>query len=210
MKLEDCDIIKDLLPGYNDKILSVASKKLVEQHLQNCNNCRKELQDANQEIPNEIIKNQQEQIDYLKGYRKSKIKSIIFAISITMCAIIVFFIGIVSFEKYAEFSINLNDIYIDCTQNENIDGKERLVFNLYSEEWNFYSYKDEIIESSEGKVIHRKIVGKYPLFNSRTARYYTEFNIDENIEKIYFVNKNGELKELWNRDLGVLTNFSSK
>lgn len=209
MKLEDCDIIKDLLPGYNDKILSVASNKLVEKHLQNCCNCRKQLQNVNQEIPNEIIKNQQEQIDYLKGYRKSKIKSIIFSISLTMCAVIAIFIGIVSFGKYAEFSINLNDVNISCTQKENIAGKERLVFNLYSEDWNFYSYKDEIIESSGGKVIQRKIVGKYPLFNGITARYYTEFNIGEDIDKIYLVNKSGELKEIWNKDLGVLTKVIS-
>lgn len=205
MKSVDCDIIRDLLPGYSDKILSEESNKLVRKHLQTCDNCLKELQDMNKEIPNEIIENQEEQIDFLKGYRKSKIISIVFAIILTLCMLITTFIGIVSFEKYAEFSININEIDITCTQKENVNGKERLVFNLYSEDWNFYAYENEIIDSAEGKTIHCKIVGKYPLFNSRTARYYTEFHIDENIEKIYFENKKGELKEIWNRDLGVLT-----
>lgn len=209
MKLVDCNIIRDLLPGYSDKILSDASNKLVEEHIQNCESCRKELKDMNQEISNEIIKNQQEQIDFLKGYRKNKISSIVFAIILTTCILLATFIGIVAFEKYAEFSININEIDITCTQKENVNGKERLVFELYSEDWNFYAYENEIIESAEGKTIHCKIVGRYPLFNSRTASYYTEFHIDDSIEKIYFENKKGELKEIWNRDLGVLTSDMS-
>ena len=55
MKFIDCDIIKDLLPSYSDKILSTASNKLVEEHLQTCKNCLKEFQDMNKEIPDEII-----------------------------------------------------------------------------------------------------------------------------------------------------------
>ena len=33
MKTADCDIIRDLLPRYCDKILSEASNKLVSEHL---------------------------------------------------------------------------------------------------------------------------------------------------------------------------------
>lgn len=38
-----CDVIRDLLPVYHDGICSPDSRVLVEEHLQICENCRKEL-----------------------------------------------------------------------------------------------------------------------------------------------------------------------
>lgn len=38
-----CDIIKDLLPLYHDKICSEKSSQLVEEHLATCEECRSEL-----------------------------------------------------------------------------------------------------------------------------------------------------------------------
>ena len=39
----NCNIIKDILPLYADNIVSEDTKKLVEEHLLNCNDCKKEL-----------------------------------------------------------------------------------------------------------------------------------------------------------------------
>lgn len=39
-----CDVVKDLLPLYFDDVCSEDSKKLVDEHLANCENCRKELE----------------------------------------------------------------------------------------------------------------------------------------------------------------------
>ena len=43
MKLE-CDVIRDLLPLYAEKLASPASSALVEQHLAACPACRAELE----------------------------------------------------------------------------------------------------------------------------------------------------------------------
>lgn len=43
MKLE-CDVIRDLLPLYAEKLASPASSALVEQHLAECPACRAELE----------------------------------------------------------------------------------------------------------------------------------------------------------------------
>ncbi len=40
----NCDIIRDLLPLYCDEFCSESSKKLVEEHLSNCNECRTETE----------------------------------------------------------------------------------------------------------------------------------------------------------------------
>lgn len=39
----NCDVIRDLLPLYADEVCSEASKALVEEHLQSCESCEKEL-----------------------------------------------------------------------------------------------------------------------------------------------------------------------
>ena len=45
-----CDIIKDLLPLYHDKVCSEKSCKLVEQHLASCKNCKLELEQIHTDI----------------------------------------------------------------------------------------------------------------------------------------------------------------
>ena len=122
MKFIDCDIIKDLLPSYSDKILSTASNKLVEEHLQTCKNCLKEFQDMNKEIPDEIINNQDEQIDFLKGYRKSKIKSIILAVLLTICVLLSIFIILFIYDKNTE-STNKSLMASSCQEFFIINGK---------------------------------------------------------------------------------------
>lgn len=71
MKEINCDVIQDLLPSYLDKITSESTNRLVEDHLQSCNKCSKILEEMNKKIDAELF-NQNEKIDYLKGFRKEK------------------------------------------------------------------------------------------------------------------------------------------
>ena len=50
MKLE-CDVIRDLLPLYAEKLASPASSALVEQHLSECPACRAELERMEKPVP---------------------------------------------------------------------------------------------------------------------------------------------------------------
>ena len=50
MKLE-CDVIRDLLPLYAEKLASPASSALVEQHLAECEACRAELERMEKPVP---------------------------------------------------------------------------------------------------------------------------------------------------------------
>ena len=50
MKL-DCDVIRDLLPLYTEKLASPASSALVEQHLAECPACRAELEQMEKPVP---------------------------------------------------------------------------------------------------------------------------------------------------------------
>lgn len=58
MSKVSCDIIKDLLPLYYDKVCSNDSRKLVEEHLAECSSCKSELNKIEESIdlPKETIK----------------------------------------------------------------------------------------------------------------------------------------------------------
>lgn len=50
----ECEIVEDLLLGYVDGVLNTESKKLVDKHLLECDNCLKRLN----EIKNDIEENE--------------------------------------------------------------------------------------------------------------------------------------------------------
>ena len=46
-----CDVVKDLLPLYKDEVCSEKSKELIENHLTECEDCRRYLDALNSELP---------------------------------------------------------------------------------------------------------------------------------------------------------------
>ncbi len=130
MRSVDCDVIKDLLPSYIDKISSASTNNLIEKHLQTCKSCNKALNDMSKETNIEPLLNQDEEIDYLKGYRKKKINSVIFTIFLTALILLTIVISILKILLDAEFFINIDDVNIAFTQKaENVEtGKDRFTF----------------------------------------------------------------------------------
>ena len=43
MKINDCEIIKDLLPSYVDGLTNETTNAIIEDHLKDCLGCREEL-----------------------------------------------------------------------------------------------------------------------------------------------------------------------
>lgn len=99
-----CEIIKDLLPLYHDGVCSEDSKKAVEEHLLQCENCRVELSS----MDNTFIVPQKEQNiaeaheirqlskRWKKGMVKSALKGVMFTL-LTIAAMLMFiywFVGI--------------------------------------------------------------------------------------------------------------------
>ena len=44
----ECEIVKDLASAYNQKIISEKSKKIVEDHIQECDECKKYYNQINE------------------------------------------------------------------------------------------------------------------------------------------------------------------
>lgn len=83
-----CEIVKDLLPNYIEDIVSEDSKKLVSEHLENCDCCKKELENMSALIEVEPI--EKIKFDYLKRiHKKAKIILVI-------CLVLTVFANIIS------------------------------------------------------------------------------------------------------------------
>lgn len=66
------------------------------------------------------------------------------------------------------------------------------------------SYLDKITsETTNGKDIYIIPVGKFAYFDkqSRTIFY---FNINKDTERVFLKDKKGNIKEIWNKDSGIL------
>ena len=150
---KECEIVQDLLVNYADGILNPESKKMVEKHLSECEECREELK----LIQEDMKKNNKEQIelDYLRKIRiKTKIKSILIALAIIgLIAIIIFlnnFIKINSIISKANESLQTNNFYKEKTEmladDHTAVSKEYYKDGKYKYEWEVYS--DDGIETS--------------------------------------------------------------
>ena len=143
---KECEIVQDLLVNYYDGILNPESKKIVEKHLSECEECKEELKLIQEDMKN----NNKEQIelDYLKKIRiKTKIKSILVAVAIIFAiAVIIFlnnFIKINGIMNRAEKSLQSNNLYIEKTQilSNNSTSVRKLYYNneKYKHVWEIYS-----------------------------------------------------------------------
>lgn len=69
--MSDCSIVKDLLPLYADNVCSLESKKLVSEHLAECESCQKELESYELGV---IINNRDEKAAVKKFKKRRKEK----------------------------------------------------------------------------------------------------------------------------------------
>ena len=192
MKTIDCNIIKDLLPSYSDKISSTATNKIVEEHLKNCEDCSEVLKNMNKDVGENILFNQEE-IDYLKKYRKNKIKSVVLAIEVTIIIIILIF--------NVKFNINLDEIYVGYRQESVTEENRELLFYFTIQKngmLEFYNY--EKIDRTGRKEIHINISYKLEPTTDKGCMFFKIVEIDENTDKVFIENGKGNQKEIWNRD----------
>lgn len=87
-----CEIVKDLLPLYHDDICSSESRSMIEEHLSECNACKKYLDSINDEfIKNDIQEEiEHEKYDALKRIKKKLFrKNVMVSVISIVCAIAV-------------------------------------------------------------------------------------------------------------------------
>ena len=65
-----CDIIKDLLPGYIDGVLSEAGENVVKAHLEECEKCNRAYLEMKEELNNGMEAKEQIALDGFKKLRQ--------------------------------------------------------------------------------------------------------------------------------------------
>lgn len=119
----ECDLVKDLLFSYNDNILSTTSKDLVEKHLQECDECRKFLEEIKQESNEE---KQVKEIDFLKSIKKNINKKNIIILIVFIFLVIIILFNIQVYKNYNAVASTM-EVYLkdDVTEEqiENIKNK---------------------------------------------------------------------------------------
>lgn len=194
----DCEVIKDLLPSYADKISSEASNKLVEEHLKKCKNCTNTLKNMNKEVDNEIIENQEEQIDYLKKYRMKKIKSNLIEV-ILLIIIFIEIVLIISCLPDIEFPVNINEFSVKYHPEDRYFESKVLTIRLGEQPYDIECHKREVEDNGNGKILYIRPMKKICLVEDNFAMDSIE--IYEHTTKIYLEDKKGNVREIWNKDM---------
>ena len=80
----DCKIIQDLLPNYIDKLTTEESNIYLEEHLKQCEECRKNLEDMEKELKLDTDKKDGKKVKYMKKFSNKMriLKLILFVILI--------------------------------------------------------------------------------------------------------------------------------
>lgn len=194
MKDIECNIVKDLMLNYIDKVSSEETNKLVEAHIQNCKECNETLKEMTKDIEFEPLIKQDEEIDYLKGYRKKqKIFKIIASIIIILLILVNFVMGLSLFMTKARVNLELNELTIEGWE---YDGK--IGFYFYNDK-NIIVY--DIIEDKENKAVYIKLKGKYD-FKPLSQSWQSDITTD--IEQVYIKNEKGDTKLVWDKSQGIL------
>lgn len=208
MKNNDCDIVKDLSIQYIEDMLSSNSREFVDNHLINCEDCKKYYNNMNSHIFNENSKDNKKdkiEINHLK-----KIKNhinLLRTIIISILIIIIVFITVVSI-KYYSISNIINEAYNKLEYMKSLDNyklvqetinKNFLDNSMYTAKTTYY-YKD----------------GKYKIELGNGIRYleddsYNKICVYNDLKQIDYYNQDF-IEETKGRTLNIfsyITNYKT-
>ena len=114
MKIE-CKVIEDLLPLYSDNVCSDESKKIVEEHLQECEICRNMLDNMDVVQVTHIEKEENEKSAIVKkGFKKIHRRWIASIVAVIVLIPLLVFVSILGYNETHKSGIafsNIDDVY---------------------------------------------------------------------------------------------------
>lgn len=106
-----CNVIKDLLPLYAENVVSIESKKLLEEHLADCKECQIELQKMRQPVKLNVDNDIGDLSILKKTWNKEKIRiTVITALCFTL------FSACVVFFYFIELPVQYSDVDLITTE----------------------------------------------------------------------------------------------
>jgi len=115
MKEKDCKIVQDLLPNYIEKLTNEETNIFIEEHLNNCEECKEKLKNMQEELNVNNSKSELKQVKYIKKY-SNKMKLLKTILSIIVIVYLLFVarnaIIITSLSIKANSIINEDNYYV--------------------------------------------------------------------------------------------------
>ena len=148
---KQCKIVEDLLPLYHDGVCSEESRQMVDEHLAQCEDCRKMLGQIDGELVSPIVKDAD--IKPLKSInkavKKGKKKALIAGISIALAVMIVLFAGASIWwyaQEYTYYAAFAEGKTPDSVYEYNEDGsiKQAVVVDADKYTWYDGTYRYEV------------------------------------------------------------------
>ena len=138
--MNECNIVKDLLPLYAEHMTSEDSNRMIEEHLKTCNECRQELERIQKE-ENTVINDDQMSKSFMhvsQKFRKNRLETILLTASIACTVFLTLFawlsapIWLTYKEAVKDAQINENSIVL--TLNEKVTDYKVYTFDMEGEE----------------------------------------------------------------------------
>lgn len=159
MKNKDCNLVRDLLPNYIDKVTSSETNIFIEEHLKKCDECRKSFENMSEEMTIDYKSKNNRKIHILKKVNNKirLLKTIIFIIIFLLIIIFVRKIAIINnienkasktnYNNYSRIMIETTEKYISTTE-------------YYQNNDNFIKINTKANGESVSKVVSYKLNGK--------------------------------------------------
>lgn len=170
----DCRIVQDLLPNYIDKLTSQESNVFVQEHLKECKECKKILENMKKDLETDIKENEKTKVNYIKKYNKKlKLLKIILLIIISVFVIITGRKVIImsSLSNRADKYVNSENYHIESIS---YNGDELMKIDSYYKDGKSLIVLKSIKENSTNKISmynNGKVTNTYyETGNNKTAK----------------------------------------
>lgn len=182
-EINNCKIVQDLLPNYIEELTNEETNKYIEEHLKNCENCKKVLENMKKDIKVKDLKRTKKEVKYIKKFsnKMKLLKAIIILIILVFIALTLrkFFI-ISKLSEKAENTINPNNFHRVVYSYNLGEYTKTEMFKLDNK------YKIDVTEVTDDGVIKKSMYAK---LEESSEKYVTNIYIEANNEKKAYLNQ---------------------
>lgn len=191
MKNKDCNLVKDLLPNYIDKVTSSETNIFMEEHLKNCDECRKSFEKMSEEMKIDYKSKDEKKINIFRKVNNKirLLKVIIFVIIFILVVIFIRKLVIINNIENRASEVNYNNyskVMVETTE------KYIAKTEYYQNNDNFIKINTKMNEAGISKTI------SYKLNEKEDMRIFDNNKENDNVNKssiekdvpYQFLNKN--------------------
>ncbi len=191
---ENCKIIKDLLPSYIDELTSEETKKYIETHLEECNECKDILENMKKGLEKEKKEVTNKSIKYAKKYNRKLKLLIILLVSIIL---ILFSCTFVRNAFLITSLSNKSEEFIDCNNYHIVWSSYTMnyatIHDVYYKDGKFIEYMYGYYYDYLDAELLGGTDGTWTRYYDGVSDEYIQYWENENNEKIMKYNKIDEL-----------------